>query len=358
MCETSCTDDFTTIGAARETADAVLGALRVPLTKALDLATPTGFDTAVARLGAELRRSAAGSETEAVRRALAVLDVDWRATTSAQRSAVVREALAVAGRATTAVSRRIEAPLGRAASEVVRATRSDARRRQHLAISADLNAVDQRAIKYVTRANALFVRDEYGRRLDSFGERARHVVARGLEQGLARDDIAEDLAAAADAALIARTRPYWDVVAASFIGEGRSLSQISAYAEARIDRYMLLAVLDEHTTDTCRFLDGKVLQTADALRTFERMEASDDPLVIKRERPWVRERIGEEGKRHLIIPGDGDGSVLAVVERSGVGARDDRGAYSRALSTRELAPAGIGFPPFHGFCRTTTVPDV
>lgn len=32
-----------------------------------------------------------------------------------------------------------------------------------------------------------------------------------------------------------------------------------------------------------------------------------------------------------------------------------RGAYSRALSSRDLAPAGVGFPPFHGFCRTTTV---
>lgn len=358
MCGTSSTDDLAIVAAARETADTMLAALRVPVAKALDLSTPRGFDTAVARLGAELRRFAAVPETEAVRRALGVLDVDWRATSPAQRSAVVRDALAAAGRVAAAVSRRIETPLGRAASEVVRATRSDARRRQHLSLGADLNAVDHRAIAYVTRANALFVRDEYGRRIESFGEQARRVVARGLEQGLGRDDIAEDLARAADIALIGRTRPYWDVVAASFIGEGRSLSQISAYAEARIDRYVLLAVLDEHTTDTCRFLDGKVLQTTDAMRTFERMEASDDPLVIKRERPWVRERLGDDGKRHLVVDRDGDASVLAVVDRSGVGARDDRGAYSRAMTGRELAPAGIGFPPFHGFCRTTTVPDV
>src|SRR5258708_4771028 len=157
MCETSSTDDLAIIAAARETADTLLGALRVPVAKALDLATPRGFDTAIA---------------------------------------------------------------------------------------ADLNAIDHRTIAYVTRANALFVRDEYGRRLESFGEQARRIVARGLEQGLGRDDIAEDLAAAADVALIGRSRRYWDVVAASFIGEGRSLSQISAYAEARIDRYVLLAILD------------------------------------------------------------------------------------------------------------------
>ena len=358
MCGTSNTDDLATITAARETADAWLNALRVPVAKSLDLSTPHGFDTAVARLGAELRRFASAPEAEVVRRAIAVLDIDWRGATPGQRSAVVRDALAAAGRVANAVSRRIEAPLGRAASEVAHATRSDARRRQHLAIAADLNAVDHRAIAYVTRANVLFVRDEYGRRVDSFGDQARRIVARGLAEGLGRDDIAADLAATAEAALVTRARPYWDVVAASFMGEGRSLSQLSAYAEAGIDRYVLLAVLDEHTTDTCRFLDGKVLQTADALRTFERLDASDDPLAIKRERPWVRERLGDDGKRHLLVDRDGEAAVLAVVERSGVGAREDRGAYSRALSSRDLAPAGIGFPPFHGFCRTTTVPDV
>lgn len=358
MCGTSGTDDVETIVAAREAADAMLGALRVPIAKALDLSTPRGFDTAAARLGTELRRLAAVPETEAVRQALAGLDVDWRVTTPAQRSAVLRSALARAGRTAAQLSRRIEASLGRAASAVVHATRSDARQRQHLAVGADLNAVDHRAIAYLTRANALFVRDDYGLRVERFGEQARQIVARGLERGLGRDDIAEDLAEAADATLIARARSYWDVVAASFIGEGRSLSQISAYAEAGIDRYVLLAVLDEHTTDTCRFLDGKVLQTQDAMRTFDRLETSDEPLVIKRERPWVRERTGDDGKRHLVVDRDGADTVLAVVERSGVGARDDRGAYSRALSGRELAPAGIGFPPFHGFCRTTTVPDV
>jgi SPP1 gp7 family putative phage head morphogenesis protein len=358
MCGTSPTDDLLTLGAARAAADDLLAGLRVPLAKALDLSTSHGFDTAVARLAARLRRVTAAADADALRQALAVLDVDWRAASSSQRSALVREAMAAAGRATAAVSRTISAPLGRAATEVAHATRSDARRRHAFAIGAELNAIDRRAVGYVTRANTLFVRDEYGRRLESFGEQARRVVARGLEQGLGRDAIADDLAAAAESALVTRARSYWDVVAASFVGEARSLSQISSYAEARIERYVLLAVLDEHTTDTCRFLDGKVLQTADAVRTFERIEAAEDPLALKRERPWVRERLGEDGKRQLAVDRGGDSTVLAVVERSGVGARDDRGAYSRAVSSRDLAPAGVGFPPFHGLCRTTTVPEV
>jgi SPP1 gp7 family putative phage head morphogenesis protein len=354
MCETFGTDDLVALGAAREAADELLAGLRVGLTKALDLSTSRGFDLAAARLAARLRTITAKSDTEALRQALAVLDVDWRATSPSQRSALVRQAMAAAGRATARVSGAIAAPLGRAATEVVEATRGDLRRRHRLAIAADLNALDHRAIQYVTRANTLFVRDAYGRRLDVFGQRVRETVARGLEAGLGRDAIAEDVAELAQSALIRQARSYWDIVAASFVGEARSLSQISSYTEARIDRYILLAVLDEHTTDTCRFLDGKVLETSAAVRTFDRLEASDDPLAIKRERPWVRERVGQDGRRQITV----GPNVLAIVERSGVGARDDRGEYARAVSSRELAPAGIGFPPFHGLCRTTTVPDV
>lgn len=325
--------------------------------KAFEVATPRGFDAAVSRLAALLRRLARKSELEAVRQAVAVLDVDWGAMTAAQRSQLVRTALADAGRAVLSVHEQIRAPLGRAVSDVVSATRSDGRRRG-LAIAADFNAVDRRAIAYVVRANSLFVRDEYGRRLDWFGIEAKRIVARGLEDGLGRDEIAGDLARAANAAMVQRSASYWDVIASSFVGESRSLSQISSYAEAGIERYMLSAVLDEHTTDTCRFLDGKVIQTDDAISMLDRMESSEDPTAIKQIRPWVRERVGEDGRRALVVDRDGERSVLAVVERSGVGARDDRGAYSRAVSGRELAPAGIGFPPFHGLCRTTTVPDV
>lgn len=355
MCGPSDTDDLVAVARGRAAADTILDALGVPVAKALDLSTARGFDAAVAHLAAELRHRASQPETEAVRAAVAVLDIDWRETSPAQRRALVNQAREASGRALDDVPRRIESPLSRAAERVVASTRSTARRDQRLAIAADFNAVDRRAVAFIRRSTALFVRDELGRRADAMTERARDIVARGLERGLGRDDIAEELATAAESALLTRGRSYWEVVAASFVGEGRSLSQISAYAEAGIERYMLSAILDEHTTDTCRFLDGKVLQTADALRTFDRLERATEPTGIKAVRPWVRERIGEDGKRTLVVERGDERTLLGVVERSGVGARDDRGTYSRALSSRDIAPAGIDFPPFHGLCRTTTI---
>jgi hypothetical protein len=354
MCGTSGTDDLVALVRGREAADAMLSALRVPVTKALDPSTPRGFDAAAARLAAALRRRASAPEAEALRAALKALDIDWREAAVGVRRAAVEQARGAAARAVRAVVERVRGTVGQAASDVVAATRSDVRRRQRLAIGADLNAMDTRAIAYLGRASELFVRDEYGRRLEAFGDAARRVVGAGLEQGLGRDDIAQELASAADAALVRRSASYWDLVAASWIGEARSMSQMSAYAEAGIERYVITAVLDEVTTDTCRYLDGKVLQTADAVRMFERVAASEDPLALKTERPWVRERLGDDGRRVLRV---GD-TELAVVERSGVGVRDDRGAYARALPASELAPAGLGFPPYHGYCRTSTLADL
>jgi SPP1 gp7 family putative phage head morphogenesis protein len=354
MCEACAIDDLELIRAARQVADDLLERLHLPVAKALNLSEPGGFETAVVRLADELRRKTHLADTHAVREALAILDVDWKLSSASQRKDLIAQALQAAGRATRAVPSQIRLSFGKAAEQVVAATRRDGRQRRGLGIGADFNAIDRRAVEYVTRANVLFVRDEYGRRLESFGQEARRVVARGLQEGWGRDDIAEDLSRAASASLVQRSTSYWNLVAASLVGESRSLSQISSYAEAGIERYMISAVLDEVTTDTCRFLDGKVIQTADALRTFERLETSEDPMALKQERPWVREKAGEDGQRHLMA----GQKLLAVIERSGLGVRDDRGSYSRALSGRELAPAGVGFPPFHGYCRTSTTPDI
>ena len=199
---------------AREFADELLEqVLRLPVAKAMDLGSPQGFDRASTLLAARLRRSAAPAEVDALREAVAVLDVDWGRTTAAQRRRLVAESLAAAGRSTALIPQRIQAPLGEAATAVINATRTHSRQVQELAIGARFNALDHRVARHIVNAQGLFVRDEYGRRLDVFGREARQVVASGLERGLGRVDIAGELEAAARAALIDRAPFYWEVVA-------------------------------------------------------------------------------------------------------------------------------------------------
>jgi len=332
-------------------ADELLGRLlRLPVQKALDIGRPAGFDRASTLLAARLRRSAAPAEADALRDALAVLDVDWGQTSAPRRRRLVSEALAAAGRATAGIPQRIQAPLGDAATAVISATRSHSRQIQELAIGARFNALDRRIARHIVNAQGLFVRDEYGRRLDVFGREARRLVAAGLERGLGRDDIAGELQAAARAALVDRAPFYWEVVASAFIGQGRSFAQVSSYAEAGVQRYRIEAVLDERTTHICRYLHGKVFSVADALRKFDEVERLERPEDIKRALPWVRERL--YGGRLTLTSG---GAAIAEVTRSAVGLRDDVGEFRARLADERLGDAGLGFPPFHGLCRTTTL---
>lgn len=358
MCGTSdIADRLLLVHEARLVADELLGQpVQAPLEKAINLGTARGFDRAVALLAARLRRAAGRADADAVRDAMQVLDVDWPRTTAAKRRKLIAEALVAAGRATALIPARIEAPLGDAADAVVAATRSQARRRQGLAIGARLNALDQRVIDHVVSSQGNFVRDEYGERIESFGEKARRIVAEGLEQGLGRDDIAVDLEQAARAALIERSPFYWEVVASSFIGQGRSFAQMSSYAEAGVERYVIHAILDEATTPICRYLDGKEFAVGDALERFDRVESMEDPEELKSVLPWVREQSDPEtGRTLLYIERGGSRLPLAESTLTGFGRADDRGAY-RSLATDEvLREAGVLFPPYHGFCRTTTL---
>jgi SPP1 gp7 family putative phage head morphogenesis protein len=350
-------DRLDTVHGARIAADELLGVyLRLPLEKAISLGTPRDFDRAVALLAAQLRRAVGRSEVDAVREAMRVLDVDWGGTTAAERKRLVAAAMEAAGRATAIIPTRIQAPLGDTAEAVVTATRRDGRRRQGLAIGADLNGIDRRSIQHVVRSQGNFVRDEYGRRLDAFGEKARSVVAQGLERGLGRADIAAGLERAARAALVERAPFYWEVVASSFIGRGRSFAQMSSYAEAGIERYVVEALLDERTTHICRYLHGKTFSVSDALERFERVEQLERPEDLKRATPWVREhRDRDTGRLRLYVPSPTGRIELAEVTRSGRGTRDDRGEFVSLAADDVLRDVGIGFPPYHGLCRTVVL---
>jgi hypothetical protein len=94
---------------ARVFADELLEqVLSLPVAKAMDLGSPQGFDRASTLLAARLRRSAAPAEVDALREAVAVLDVDWGRTTAAQRRRLVAESLVAAGRSTSLILQRIQ----------------------------------------------------------------------------------------------------------------------------------------------------------------------------------------------------------------------------------------------------------
>src|SRR5262249_49372917 len=127
--------------------------------------------------------------------------------------------------------------------------------------------------------------------------------------------------------------------------------QASAYAEAGIDRYQIVAVLDERTSACCRDLNGKTFEVRRALEHFAALDELEEPEAIKAASPLVRQQGNQLFVRHT-----SGRVVLADVVRDAVGTRDDAGEFHSRVPDAHLAGLGLGFPPFHGLCRSTSQP--
>jgi SPP1 gp7 family putative phage head morphogenesis protein len=350
MCVPYAPDDLALVARAVDAADVLLArGFGVRLERAAGIATPRGFERAVARL-AGLLRDRIRPETGAASRAAArELEVDWRELAPRARRRAVERAAAAAAEITARIPARLRATLGRAAVDLVREVREAARTRQGLAIGVDFNAVDRRVIEHVVRTQTNFVRDEFGRRSERMSETAREVVARGLERGLGREEIAAELAEVARTVIEGKSPFYWEVVAGAFMATGRSYAQISSYAEAGLERYRIVAVMDAHTTPLCRFLNGRTFSVSRALDRFDAIDRLEDPEEIKTALPWGREvRDPESGEMHIYVNQGGRRAILASYSPGDV-------TSIRARASDDVIEGVWGFPPYHGLCRSVTV---
>ncbi len=335
----------------------ILDVLGVPVEKAIDPTSPGGFARIVAQVRRALATAAGADEAAAVRAALQTLDVDWPNLTAAARDRVVEAARTAIGGAVTRAMPKIEHAFQVVGKPIMGETRAGVVRRFGLNVETTLSLRDLAAERYVRQSTANFVRDQYGVRRDELAALSREVVARGLAEGVGRDQIARDLHDALGDRVM-RSQSYWQVVANQFVQSARTFSELGAYGDAGIEAYRFVAVLDEVTTEQCRFYDGKIFSTREGVALRDRLSTLSDPDQIYDENPWVRTGRDDEGNRILYVERGGQRTVVAQIERSGVGTRDDRGTFSRGLGSTELEGLGAPFPPLHANCRSDTEPVV
>jgi SPP1 gp7 family putative phage head morphogenesis protein len=342
--------------AGADAADALLrDVYRVDVGKALDPLDARDFLVIVQRIGRALRGVARDPEAAALKRALEKLDVDWSKLTPAARTQVIRAAKQAMAGVEAKVLPRVDQVFEVEAKNVVERSRAGAIKQFGLHLGADTTKTDDRIAKFVRESQGNFIRDEYGRRRDDLGERARDVVASGLERGLGRDDIVEELSSDLTTAAANRDRAYWETVAMSFANRGRTYTQLAAFDEADIRRYRFEAVLDEVTSEICRFMHGRVFDVSRAMSRFHDVERLRDPERIQDVQPWVQVGADDDGNQVLFYERGDRRRVVAQVDEPSVGERDDVGSYSRELSDDELEAAGVTVPPLHGRCRSTIV---
>lgn len=337
----------------------ILRTAAIDLTKALDPSDPDDFVRIVARLSRSVSRATRDTEAEILRKAIQELDVDWASISAAQRGRVIKAANTALEAIPPAILPAVDPRLESSAASTIRGTRAAVQGELGATIGTSLSLGDQRMIRHLTSSQYMYITDEYARRRAVHSRTARRIVASHLEQGLGRDAIAEALnTALGPVAGLRKSEQYWNVISAAFTNRARTFGHLSSYADAGVEKYIIEAVLDEATTEQCRFLHNKRFTVSKGLDLYRQAEELEDPTEIKNLMPWPRTGKNADGETDIFIERNGERTTLATITRSGMGTSDDVGEHKNAMSSSDLDSLGVGLPPYHGLCRTTVVADV
>lgn len=342
---------------ALEAADLLLEEVfRLPVAKALDPQDPKDFLVLSKRLADAVKGLTGPAEAKALRTALDLLDVDWATITDAQRDQVIAAARAAVVKPPPRLPE-VVAAFEAAGTRTVKGAKASFKEQFGVRIGVDLTQTDQRVLAHAASSQALYIRDQYGRRADALAATARKVVASGLAQGLGRYELAKDLRDTLAAQGVARSDAYWQMAAGVFINRSRVLGSLSGYQDAGVTRFRFDAILDEVTTLQCRFMHGRVFEVSDALDRYSAVAASANPEDVKVLQPWMGVSRDAEG-RPVLHYKDAAGvrQPVATVTQNALGQLDETGSYENALSEKDLAKAGLLTPPLHGNCRSTIRP--
>jgi SPP1 gp7 family putative phage head morphogenesis protein len=341
------------IVAAEELASALLG---FSVHKAVDPLSPSGFLLIGQKVAKQLENAVKGAEAAAVADVIHKLGFDWtKLSPDAATAAMNAVNKAIGDAYAKHILPKINETLEVEGPKVMGATKKSVKVHQKIEISGDLAQRDLVAEKAIRNSHVNFIRDSAGDRAATLSKKARSMVATGLGQGLGTDQIGKDLHAFFREN-IPRPPSYWRTVADSFVGRARASSQIYAYETAKIQSFEVVAVIDEVTTDQCRFMNGKVFSVTVGRALVETMNALEEPEDVKYAAPWIRKGRDDAGNMRLFVPhSNGTTTTIAKIDRSGVGRADDAGKFSGGKDADGLGKLGVSLPPYHGRCRTVIV---
>ncbi len=179
------------------------------------------------------------------------------------------------------------------------------------------NLIDVKAKAFLTDHNTFWIGKHYG---ESVGPRiAKSVRETVIEQGLGRAEAAKVLAETFGDEFSGKSDSYWGVVAANATTKARNFGAVESFVQGGFEEIEILAMMDERTTDICRYMNGKVFKTEWAVGQRDKMMAASTPDLAKLASRWV--------------------TYAEIVGRT----------------PEQLYQNGICLPPYHARCRTTVV---
>jgi len=214
-----------------------------------------------------------------------------------------------------------------------------------LGVRARLVNADYAAMNAVKDTNMFWIKSAYGRIYEpTLNQMAQDVIA----QGYRADELADQMYDKFNSTL-GNSKSYWGIVANQVVNTARNFGQLNSYVQANVTEYEIVAMLDERTTEYCRYMDGTVFSVSDAqekmneyIKESQSAEGSVDQKADqqKQMRPWISMSSGGKGLY-------ANGKLLPGSNKKG--GKPPAGEYGTLLQN------GLWLPPYHAHCRTTSV---
>ena len=119
---------------------------------------------------------------------------------------------------------------------------------------------------------------------------------------------------------------YFDTLSNNASLLSNNVGSMVAMQEAGVEKYRVVIVEDKRTSNICRAMKNRVISVASGIKMVDKVLGFTNPRQLKSQFPWNSKRTASTiGPRTL-------------------------------SNNNKLAESGLGFPPYHGKCRSIVVP--
>lgn len=363
--------------------DEALDALGIELMMAAkrDPFSRAGFDAMVAAVASEATRAMAQAQRDALRLAAPLLRRNWVELDGVQLELAIAEVGAALKTGLASGAPAVASVFGRAwsqtsaeswdASVELYGLRRRGTRRSEIAFAERrgsrwstgqpdpvFEGIDPEVADHARTASQFYIRDAMGRIVDGpVAQSIRDKVAEGIRDGLDQRTIASDLSKVVSGTTAARSRDYLVMASSVATARARSYGVLKSFEEALITTTRFVAVLDEVTSQVCRFMHGRTFEVRRQLQRFVDVSRAEIGDVTKLQ-PFMRVGRTDDGQRGVGIRDatTKDFIPVATITRSRVGVKGDPGEFRALVSADRMMALGCCTPPLHPHCRSVLVP--
>lgn len=229
-------------------------------------------------------------------------------------------------------------------------TRSGLIRLYELGLDTSFNLQDTKAIERLSSWSFRQIPVSYVRMSQRLSQTLQRMLISGLASGEHYTKVTEAIAKQVPEIVTRQQVHFLNVTAQNALARARTQAQLLTYRDARVSVIRLAAVMDERTTPQCSFLNNQIIGVNGPLQYMESaLQRDEDPREAF---PWIAsKKDAQTGNVYLEF--SKGGTVYRFAESDATGKMQ----YKDGWSLEKLVPYGVGLPPYHALCRSTTYID-